>query len=560
MISISKMSGAGKGNYYVGLGAEDYYLKGGEPLGEWFGIGAVALKLPKIVEPVPFRNLLRGFSVDGSTKLVQNAGAKKCQSGWDLTFCAPKSVSVFWAMSPPETRKKIQEAHKEAVKASLRFLEQKYLFARTGNQGRSRERAQLVAALFEHATSRAQDPLIHTHALVLSRSPRADGKTGTIISRLLYEHKRELDRVYCRHFAKFFETDLKLRVNRSKGNFELADVSWAVCTYFSKRRGQILERTAELGHYNPQAARIAALDTRVKKESLPRPILFARWEESGRNVGFGPEQALGLLQRHKKLSAPDAAASSVEASSDRPASGIVGGLSFDSGAFKGFHTKANGTQAPSAKRLNKLQGKSKTVPISARPTPKPPLKISSKLSPIRADEQLATGPAELKPARNAPATPKAVGKKPTPVSRNGAIEITQQNYDRTYGRTVFSLPFTNFEVRATLRPMFPKAPFWSPFRKLSRVIVIRKGAPLPPRLARYKKRTLFDLGPVVINLNSNLFAPHAPRISPLYGVRLKSLSISVRPALQELKRIREQYAKRRLPSIQRRDLSKALSR
>ena len=95
MLSISPpMKGAGKGNYYTGLAQEDYYTKGGEPLGEWYGEGAEQLGLNGKVKDIELRLALEGFSPTGE-KLVQNAGDKDRQSGWDLTFSAPKSVSIL---------------------------------------------------------------------------------------------------------------------------------------------------------------------------------------------------------------------------------------------------------------------------------------------------------------------------------------------------------------------------------------------------------------------------------------------------------------------------------
>ena len=93
MLSIAALSG-GQGNYYLKLARDDYYLKGGEPPGRWLGEGASALGLTGQVQRAEFKNLLRGYSRDGETPLIQNAGKPNHQSGWDLTFSVPKSVSV----------------------------------------------------------------------------------------------------------------------------------------------------------------------------------------------------------------------------------------------------------------------------------------------------------------------------------------------------------------------------------------------------------------------------------------------------------------------------------
>lgn len=60
--------------YYVNLGKEDYYVNGGEAPGRWFGSAIKALGLDGIVRGEQLRNLMRGYSVSGTAKLVQNAG------------------------------------------------------------------------------------------------------------------------------------------------------------------------------------------------------------------------------------------------------------------------------------------------------------------------------------------------------------------------------------------------------------------------------------------------------------------------------------------------------
>ena len=114
MLSI----GAASGGYYAGLATEDYYHDGGEPPGQWTGRGAEAFGLAGQVDKEQFLNLCEGFSPLGTTRLVQNAGAENHRAGWDLTFSAPKSVSVLWSQADETTRKEIQAAQFEAVKKS----------------------------------------------------------------------------------------------------------------------------------------------------------------------------------------------------------------------------------------------------------------------------------------------------------------------------------------------------------------------------------------------------------------------------------------------------------
>ena len=83
MLSIAQMSGAGQGDYYLELAQEDYYLKGGEPVGIWEGQGAKELGLNGEVHAVELKNLLQGYAPDSSSvghnALVQNAGKENRQ-------------------------------------------------------------------------------------------------------------------------------------------------------------------------------------------------------------------------------------------------------------------------------------------------------------------------------------------------------------------------------------------------------------------------------------------------------------------------------------------------
>ena len=73
-----------------------------QPVSVWGGTGAELLPLTNPVERATLRNLLRGFSPDGQPALVMDAGSTQRQPGWEITFNAPKSVSVLWALKPME--------------------------------------------------------------------------------------------------------------------------------------------------------------------------------------------------------------------------------------------------------------------------------------------------------------------------------------------------------------------------------------------------------------------------------------------------------------------------
>ncbi len=290
MLSI----GAASGGYYAGLASEDYYHDGGEPPGQWTGRGAEAFGLTGQVDKEQFLNLCEGFSPLGTTRLVQNAGMENHRAGWDLTFSAPKSVSVLWSQADEATRKEIQTAQFEAVKKALEYLEREAAYTRRGHAGSEREECDLLIATFEHGTSRAQDCHLHTHSVVLNVGLRADGKTGTLETKAIFQHKMTAGALYRAELAAQLENRLGLCAKRTEKNqtFEIEGVPQKLITEFSKRREAIEEAMKEQGATGASRAAYFTVSTREKKEHVARELLFEKWQETGREHNFSAERLL----------------------------------------------------------------------------------------------------------------------------------------------------------------------------------------------------------------------------------------------------------------------------
>ncbi|MCK4659383.1 MAG: relaxase domain-containing protein [Phycisphaerae bacterium] len=295
MLSIAAMK-AGQGNYYLNLAREDYYLEGGEPPGRCLGRGADLLGLSGRVERPDLQKLLDGFRPDG-TKLTQNAGDENRQPGWDLTFSVPKSVSVLWSQADIQTRRQIQQAAAAAVEAALDYLESEASFTRRGKGGLDYERASLGAAVFEHGTSRAGDPNLHFHFLVMNGCVREDGTTGALFSRALYQHKMVTGAIFRAELAHRLQR-LGLECERKSTWFEISGVSKKLCDHFSKRRKEIEQEVgpAALETASAEAFAEATLKTRqVKRIVPPRKELFRFWRKEGEEYGLTEKQVTALL-------------------------------------------------------------------------------------------------------------------------------------------------------------------------------------------------------------------------------------------------------------------------
>lgn len=292
MLSIAAMSGD-HASYYLSLAREDYYTKGGEPPGQWFGQGAEALGLSGKVEPRQLYNLFDGRSAEGGRDLVQlqrHEGKQTHRPGWDLTFSAPKSVSVLWSQSDFETRLAIQVAHAKAVQAALSYLEATAGLSRYGSRGSRLEHADLVFALFEHSTSRALDPQLHTHALLMNIGVGVDGKTRTLSSLSVFLAKMAAGTLYRAELARLMQ-ELGYEIVRKRSWFEIVGVLSSLIDEFSKRREAIEASLKEKGSFSPIAAAISALETRDAKESVSREKLFETWRASGRDHGWSEQEA-----------------------------------------------------------------------------------------------------------------------------------------------------------------------------------------------------------------------------------------------------------------------------
>lgn len=291
MLSIGAMA-AGQDMYYLRLATEDYYLDGGEPPGRWWGRGAEHLGLAGLVEAVAFSAIFRGFGLDG-TKLIQNAGRSNHQPGSDHTFSLTKEGDILWFFGNEAQRKHVEEAHRLGVVAGVSYLQDEAAFSRRGKGGSRLETVGLVVALFEHGSSRAGDPHLHTHALVMNVGVRPDGSTGTVLSRPFYQHKMAAGAVYRATVAAELQRRLGVQIERTEKSYRILGVPSELVRHFSKRRVAILNRLEERGVYTAKAAAVAALDTRNGKERpAPREELFARWRQEAAALGYSTIPAL----------------------------------------------------------------------------------------------------------------------------------------------------------------------------------------------------------------------------------------------------------------------------
>jgi len=267
------MSLRGLGNLSSGCGAAklaatyyqehsaDYYVEDLDHQGVWLGTGAETLGLEGAINREEFQLSLAGF-VAG--RKVQNAGKEERLMGWDLTFSAPKSVSIVWAGAEVHHRQEIELAHQKATEVAFAYLEANTI-TRRGKGGTIDEEARLVASRFNHYTSREGDPQLHSHVVVSNFSLRNDGTVGTIDSRIFYENKMAAGALYQVELAWQMQK-LGYKIEHGvKGTFRLSNVSQEAERVFSKRDKQIDDLVKARGIESYAGTRGIVLATRADK-------------------------------------------------------------------------------------------------------------------------------------------------------------------------------------------------------------------------------------------------------------------------------------------------------
>ena len=298
VVSIGAVASPSQGvSYYE----RDGYYASGDPehvqASAWAGKGAGALGLSGVVDPEVFRQLLEGHVPDGTGKRLgrrQKDGAIAHRPGRDLTFSAPKSVSLVALVGGDE---RIVAAHDRAVKRTLAWVEKHAVETRLSDPAtRQMVRAKgqkMVAATFRHDISRNLDPQLHTHAVLANMLQGGDGHWRTMANESLYRRQKLIGMLYRNELARGLASlGFGIEKSHADGRFEIAGVSRKVIDAFSTRRAAIQKAMQErnLGETaeHPRLAERAALMTRAHKRDVDKATLRENWQRQAADMGFVP--------------------------------------------------------------------------------------------------------------------------------------------------------------------------------------------------------------------------------------------------------------------------------
>jgi len=314
--SIGAAKGGGYARYLEGKTVApergDYYLTpGGEPAqapGRWLASADTLAQLgidSTVVGGPDFIALMEGRH-PRSERWLRQAGADGSRGGGiDVTFSAPKSVSVTWALGDEHERRVIEQAHRAAVDQALAHMAETVpTVRRRYGAGVVEEPArELIAAEYLHTTARgvmdgdAPDPQLHSHVVVTS-AVREDGRIVAVASRPIFRSAREVGAFYRSALAHELSQqgyEIDAGTGKEGRYFEIAGVPQGLIDAFSARSREVAaaaERFRAKWGRAPERGELRRLKLENRKAKLPvtRADLQRVWDEKAARHGFPRER------------------------------------------------------------------------------------------------------------------------------------------------------------------------------------------------------------------------------------------------------------------------------
>ncbi|MGH9286721.1 MAG: MobF family relaxase [Acidimicrobiales bacterium] len=299
--------------YYTRYLADD----GPDGEGRWLGRQADGLGLSGTVATEDLEALLSGHDPLSGARLgralVDRYDTKgrliPAVAGFDATFSAPKSVSVWWALTGDRG---VVEAHDVAVRAVLEHMERCGATTRVRRNGvrHHPDTGGLVLAVFGQATSREDDPQVHTHVVVSAKVQTADGRWMALDGRYLKRHQRALGGLY----QSVLRAELTHRYGVAwgpldNGQAEIAGIPSELLEVFSKRTGQVDAALADkVGEFREREGRDpsrweraaltreAAEDTRATKTHASSSDLARVWRDEALALRLTPDRVVAGMR------------------------------------------------------------------------------------------------------------------------------------------------------------------------------------------------------------------------------------------------------------------------
>ncbi len=292
MLKVQVVRPDGYGYYVGGRSVHDGRELAGSELegpGVWTGAAAGSLGLQGTVDPESFSSVMHGLD-PGTGQVLRSPRGPASVGGYDLTFCAPKSVSLLAALAPRELAVEAGLGHDAAVADASAYLARHGLGVRRvhGHTRSYLASTGMVAGSFRHLTSRALDPHLHTHVVAANVAHGVDGRWSAVDSRRVFAHVRAAGSVY--QASLRLELGERLGVGwdmRPSGLGDVAGVDPALRRLFSQRTASIEEFVARRFGGDGRRHPGAFYATRPEKDiSGSLGALTDAWRRRAADFGF----------------------------------------------------------------------------------------------------------------------------------------------------------------------------------------------------------------------------------------------------------------------------------
>jgi conjugative relaxase-like TrwC/TraI family protein len=313
MMTMSRAISAGQAlDYYqqeFTNSKDNYYSEAGEVKGRWSGRLADEWNLKGEVTSEQYERLVAGQDPYTGEQLVQAVKARETvnefgekivtsehRAGWDATISAPKSVSLAALVGDDE---RVRDAHRESVNEALKGFEE-YLQARGGGDKPSITTGKMVAAQFEHTSSRPDRangyaaPQLHTHVVIFNMTETEAGKVRSVQPLELYRSQKYATAIYRAHLAEKLQgLGYEIEVDPRTGAPELKGFSEAYLQESSPRREEVLKEAEQIKERLEREGATVSENARLKQAAAHNDRASKRYDRAAMR-----DRALAMDAKH----------------------------------------------------------------------------------------------------------------------------------------------------------------------------------------------------------------------------------------------------------------------
>ncbi len=300
MMTMSRAISAGQAlDYYqqeFTNSKDNYYSEAGEVKGRWSGRLADEWNLRGEVSSEQYERLVAGQDPHTGEQLVQAVKARETvnefgetiitsehRAGWDATISAPKSVSLAALVGDDE---RVRDAHRESVNEALKGFEE-YLQARGGGDKPSITTGKMVAAQFEHTSSRPDRtngyaaPQLHTHVVIFNMTETEAGKVRSVQPLELYRSQKYATAIYRAHLAEKLQgLGYEIQVDPRTGAPEIKGFSEAYLQESSPRREEVLKEAEQMKERLEREGNTVSENARLKQAAAHNDRASKRYDHA----------------------------------------------------------------------------------------------------------------------------------------------------------------------------------------------------------------------------------------------------------------------------------------